>query len=120
MARFGSVQVARFTSARWPTSDRNSRPTSAEYADIARYCGYTGLFAEIGRDDGLRISATSRLNLASGRGALNVEASYPLSRLIGPSLNFYIFGQGYVGYGENLLDYNRQATRLRFGLGFVR
>ena len=32
MARFGSVQVARFTSARWPTSDRNSWPTSAEYA----------------------------------------------------------------------------------------
>ena len=35
MARFGSVQVARFTSARWPTSDRNSRPTSAEYAPNA-------------------------------------------------------------------------------------
>ena len=76
---------------------------------IARYRGNTGLFAEIGYDDGLRISATSRLSLASGRGALKVEASFPLSRLIGPSLNLYVFGQGFVGCCENLLDYNRQA-----------
>jgi len=32
MARFGSVQVARFTSVRWPTSGRNTRPTPSEYA----------------------------------------------------------------------------------------
>lgn len=88
--------------------------------DITRYRGNAGLFAEIGRDDGLRVSTSSRLNFASGRGALNVEVSYPLSRLIGLPVNLYVFGQGFIGYGENLLDYNRHATRLRAGLGFVR
>ncbi len=33
MARFGSVQVARFTLERWPASERYARPTSSEYAD---------------------------------------------------------------------------------------
>ena len=54
--------------------------------DIARYRGNAGLFAEIGRDDGLRVSTSSRRNFASGQGALNVEASYPLGGLIGSSL----------------------------------
>ena len=36
MARFGSVQAARFASERWPTSGRYARPTSSEYADQDR------------------------------------------------------------------------------------
>jgi outer membrane phospholipase A len=28
--------------------------------------------------------------------------------------------QSFVGYGENLLDYNRYATRLRLGIAMVR
>jgi len=87
--------------------------------DIAHFRGNTGLFAEIGQDNGLRVSTNTRLNFASGKGAAEGEVSYPLNRWI-KSLNLYVFGQGFSGYGENLLDYNRHANRLRIGVGLVR
>jgi outer membrane phospholipase A len=93
--------------------DRSDNP------DIGRFRGNTGLFAEIGTDGGLRVTTNSRLNPGSGKGAIDVLASYPINRWL-PKLNLYLFGQGFVGYGENLLDYNRHQTRLRLGLGFVR
>lgn len=88
--------------------------------DIKRYRGNTGLFAEIGEDDGLRITTNTRLNFGSGKGAIDADISYPIDRLIGGNLNFYLFGQAFTGYGENLLDYNRRMTRLRVGLAIVR
>lgn len=94
--------------------DREDNP------DIQRYRGNTGLFAEIGRDDGLRLTATTRLNPSSGKGSINSEISYPMDRIIDTPLNLYIFGQGFAGYGENLLDYNRKTTRFRVGIGIVR
>ncbi len=87
--------------------------------DIRRYRGNTGLLAEIGSDDGFRLTTTSRYNFGSGKGAIDALVSYPLNR-IARSLNLYVFGQGFAGYGENLLDYNRKATRLRVGFGIVR
>jgi phospholipase A1 len=87
--------------------------------DVRRYRGNTGLFAEFGADDGLRVTTNSRFNFGSGKGSIDATASYPLSRWA-PALNLYIFGQGFTGYGENLLDYNRHQTRLRLGLGIVR
>lgn len=87
--------------------------------DLVHYRGNTGLFAEIGQDNGLRISTNTRLNFGSGKGAFEAEVSYPLNRWIKP-LNLYVFAQGFTGYGENLLDYNRHANRLRIGVGFVR
>ncbi|KFG89539.1 Phospholipase A [Sphingobium herbicidovorans NBRC 16415] len=88
--------------------------------DIKRYRGNTGLFAEIGEDDGLRITTNTRFNFGSGKGAIDADISYPIDRLIGGNLNFYLFGQAFTGYGENLLDYNRRMTRLRVGLAIVR
>jgi phospholipase A1 len=45
---------------------------------------------------------------------------YPLARLLGGGPDFYLFAQSFVGYGENLLDYDRRMTRLRIGLALVR
>jgi outer membrane phospholipase A len=45
--------------------------------DIIRYRGNAGLFWEIGKDDGLRLSTTARLNFATGKGAFNADVSYP-------------------------------------------
>ena len=88
--------------------------------DIAHFRGSTGLFAEIGQDDGLRLTTNTRFNFSSGKGAIDAELSYPLDRIVDTSLNLYLFGQGFVGYGENLLDYNRKMSRLRVGLSIVR
>ncbi|PZQ56499.1 MAG: phospholipase [Novosphingobium pentaromativorans] len=88
--------------------------------DIRRYRGNTGLFVEIGEDDGLRLSSSSRFNFGSGKGSISADVSYPLRRLLGGGPDFYLFAQSFAGYGENLLDYNRRVTRLRVGVALVR
>lgn len=88
--------------------------------DIKRYRGNTGLFAEIGEDEGFRLTTNSRFNFGSGKGAIDAELSYPLDRIFQSSLNIYLFGQAFAGYGENLLDYRKSMTRLRFGIAIVR
>ncbi|WP_404479233.1 phospholipase A [Novosphingobium sp. BL-52-GroH] len=94
--------------------DRSDNP------DIRRYRGNAGLFMEVGKDEGLRLSTTTRFNVSSGKGALGADLSYPLARLLGGGPDFYLFGQSFVGYGENLLDYDRRMTRLRIGVALVR
>jgi outer membrane phospholipase A len=88
--------------------------------DIRRYRGNTGLFLEVGKDDGLRLSTSTRFEFRSGKGALSADLSYPLPRLLGGGPDFYLFGQSFIGYGENLLDYNRRVTRFRIGVALVR
>lgn len=88
--------------------------------DIVRYRGHAGLFLQVGDDDGLRLSTNSRFNFGSGKGAINADLSYPLPRLLGGGPDLYLFAQGFAGYGENLLDYNRSITRLRIGFALVR
>lgn len=88
--------------------------------DIRDYRGSTGLFAEVGQDDGLRLTTTGQLNFGTGKGALDAELTYPLDRIVETGLNLYLIAQGFAGYGENLLDYNRQSTRLRVGFAIVR
>jgi len=88
--------------------------------DIRRYRGNTGLFVEIGKDDGLRLSTTTRFNFATGKGAFNADLSYPLPRILRGMPSIYLFGQSFVGYGENLLDYDRRMTRVRIGVALVR
>lgn len=98
----------------FPVGDLSDNP------DIQRYRGNLSLFMELGEDRGLRLSTSSRINLATGKGALTADLSYPLARLLGAGPDFYLFGQSFVGYGENLLDYNRWATRFRVGVALVR
>lgn len=93
---------------------------TSDNPDIDRYRGHTALFMEVGEDHGLRLSTSTRFNLSSGKGALGVDLSYPLPRLLGGGPDFYLFGQSFVGYGENLLDYNRRTTRFRIGVALVR
>ena len=98
----------------FPVGDTSDNP------DIQRYRGNLSLFMELGEDQGLRLSTSSRLNFSSGKGAFSAELSYPLMRLLGAGPDFYLFGQSFDGYGENLLDYNRRTTRFRIGLALVR
>ena len=88
--------------------------------DIRHYRGNTGLFVEIGQENGLRLSSSSRFNIGSGKGSISADLSYPLRRLLGGGPDFYLFAQSFTGYGENLLDYNRRMTRLRIGVALVR
>lgn len=87
--------------------------------DIARYRGYTGLGMTFGSEKGLMLTADSKYSFGSGKGAVEGTLSYPLSNLI-DGYNVHIFAQGFTGYGENLLDYNRRSSHVRFGIGLVR
>jgi len=91
-----------------------------ENPDIAHYRGYTGLVLSGGDPQGLWFNSESRLNPGSGKGAIDLEVSYPVDRLLPTRLNLYLFGQAFTGYGENLLDYNRRMSRVRVGIGIVR
>lgn len=92
----------------------------ADNPEIIRYRGHGSLFVEIGSDDGLRLATTARFHPGSGKGALNADLSYPLPRLWSGGPDFYLFAQSFVGYGENLLDYDRHLKRLRIGVALVR
>lgn len=92
----------------------------SENPDIHRYRGNTSLFIEVGEAEGLRLSTSTRFNFSSGKGAIAADLSYPLARLLGGGPDFYLFGQSFVGYGENLLDYDRRTSRFRIGLALVR
>lgn len=88
--------------------------------DISRYRGNTSLFLQVGKDDGLRLTTSARLNFESGKGGISNDISYPLPRLLGGGADLYVFGQSFIGYGENLLDYNIRTNRFRLGVALVR
>ena len=93
--------------------DRSDNP------DIARYRGHQSLAVSIGEQDGIKLSTVSRYNFGSGKGSVDADLSYPLTH-IWHDLPLYVVVQGFTGYGEDLLDYDRKQTRLRVGLGIVR
>lgn len=94
--------------------DRSDNP------DVRDFRGNTGFSAELGKRDGMRLPVYGRASLGSGKGALEANLSYPLDRVLGGGPELYIFGQGFVGYGENLLDYEIHMTRFRLGFALVR
>lgn len=81
--------------------------------------GYTSLTAAIGQKDGFKLSLTGRGNFETGKGAAELFASYPLTR-IGGGLGFYVFGQAFTGYGEALDDYRRRTSHARIGIALTR
>ena len=88
--------------------------------DILEYRGNTAVFVELGKDEGLKLASTARFNFGSGKGSLSTDISYPLTRLLGGGPDFYLYVQSFIGYGENLLEYNHHTARLRAGLAIVR
>jgi phospholipase A1 len=87
--------------------------------DIARYRGHQALAFSIGEQDGFKLSTFSRLNFGTGKGSVDADLSYPLTH-VWKQFPLYLVVQGFTGYGEDLLDYDRKQTRLRIGVGIVR
>ena len=88
--------------------------------DIDRYRGHASLEMQVGKENGLRLTTNSRYNFSTGKGALAADLSYPLPNLWSGGPEVYLYGQSFIGYGENLLDYNKRTTRFRVGIAFVR
>ena len=88
--------------------------------DLDRYWGYTSLGLTLGQRDGWKFAVTGRGNPGTGKGSAEGFISYPLARLEGRLPHLYLFGQFFSGYGEALIDYNRNVSHARFGIAVTR
>ncbi len=88
--------------------------------NIGDYRGHASISASVGNPDGLLVSTQLRGGITTGKGNVQVDASYPLSALTFSNLDLYFYVQLYHGYGEDLINYDKKDTRVRLGFSFVR
>jgi phospholipase A1 len=86
--------------------------------DIAIYRGYADLRAIIGHK-GLQLSALGRMGNEANRGSVQLDLTYPLTRLWG-TFSVYLHAQYFTGFGESLLDYNQRSSAFRAGFSLYR
>jgi phospholipase A1/A2 len=88
--------------------------------DIQRYRGYVDWQVRYGREDGLMLNGLYRQGTA-GYSTGQVDVTYPISDKIFNRTGAFIHLQVFSGYGETLLDYNRNNdTQIRLGLSLTR
>lgn len=88
-------------------------PKGDDNPDIDDYLGHYEILAAYAFNDQHKLSALIRQNFATGKGALELNYTFPFpgsSRLVG-------FAQYFTGYGESLIDYNHKQQK--FGLGIA-
>lgn len=94
--------------------DKNENP------DIDEYRGYVDWQMRYGREDGLIVNALYRQG-TEGYVTGQLDFSYPLSERIFARTGAFAHVQIFSGYGETLVDYNREHdTQLRVGISLVR
>lgn len=88
--------------------------------DINRYRGYVDWQMRYGREDGLIVNGLYRQG-TGGYMTGQLDFSYPLSERIFARTGAFAHLQIFSGYGETLLDYNRENdTQVRLGISLVR
>ncbi|HSL17238.1 MAG TPA: phospholipase A [Methylomirabilota bacterium] len=91
-----------------------------ENPDIAEYRGYGQLRVAVTGRSEWQIAATGRLG-TSGKGAVQVDVTYPLDRLLRAGVNTYLHLQYFDGWGESLLSYDQRLPwQVRLGIAVVR
>ena len=86
--------------------------------DLADYRGYVDL--EVGIMDPEGIALNSHLWLASKGTSVQLDLTYPMTRLMGKSMNFYLHAQYFSGYAETLIHYDERQDAFRIGFAIVR
>lgn len=88
-----------------------------ENPDLKDYRGYVDWQFGFGSKGGLDFWATARKGERGKYGSLELNASYPLSKLSGGDLTGWLMLQYFGGYGESLLDYREKLdAQLRLGI----
>lgn len=88
--------------------------------DIQRYRGYVDWNVRYGTESSWLVAATLRASV-HGRGSVQLDVSYPLRQPFFYRAGGYFYAQLFHGYGESMLDYNREhGPSLRVGLAIVR
>lgn len=91
-----------------------------ENEDIQQYRGYVDWMMRFGREDGLVVNGLYRQG-TGGYMTGQLDFSYPLSERIFARTGAFAHLQLFSGYGETLIDYNREHdTQIRVGISLVR
>jgi phospholipase A1/A2 len=88
--------------------------------DLPRYRGNSDLRAVIGWRDGLQLAAIGRIGTSFNRGSIQLDLTYPLTKLFHGNTDLSIDAQYFQGYGESLLTYNQVSSVFRIGFSIVR
>lgn len=89
-------------------------------ADIQRYRGYGDFVLRYGSDEGWVGQLTARRG-TGGRGSTQFDLSHPLGERILSDTGAFLHLQYFEGYGETLLDFDRNRhSQLRVGVSIVR
>ncbi len=86
--------------------------------DLMDYRGYFDL--ELGVVDTQGLALNSHLWWAKEGSSVQLDLTYPITRLLSKDLNFYLQAQYFSGYGETLLHYNERHDAFRIGCSIVR
>jgi phospholipase A1/A2 len=93
---------------------------ASDNPDIADYRGYVDWLFGVGSKGGLDFWGVLRKGTRSDFGSIELNASYPLSKLSGGDLTGWLLLQYFNGYGESLLDYDRKLdSQLRLGISIA-
>lgn len=52
--------------------------------------------------------------------SVRLDLTYPMTRILSRSLNFYLQAQYFSGYAETLIRYNQRQEAFRLGIAIVR
>uniref|UniRef100_UPI002FDD0E53 phospholipase A n=1 Tax=Pelomicrobium sp. TaxID=2815319 RepID=UPI002FDD0E53 len=99
----------------WAYLDKEENP------DIDEFRGYGDLYIALQKTDSWQLATTLRLGSDGDKGSVQVDLSYPLTRIGFGNIDGYLLAQYFNGYGESLLDYNRKLrSQFRFGVMLLR
>jgi len=89
------------------------QPTGDDNPDIQDFLGRYEVTGAYAFSNDLKLSYLMRKNWQTGKGALELNLTYPLwGRLIG-------MAQIFTGYGESLIDYNHKQTKIGLGIALT-
>lgn len=86
--------------------------------DLADYRGYVDFEVAILDPEGVALN--SHWWWAKEGVSMQLDLTYPMTRLMGQSLNFYLQAQYFSGYADTLLRYDERQEAFRLGFAIVR
>lgn len=86
--------------------------------DLPEYRGYFDLGITLGQAQSLIVD--SHLRWAEQGGSVQIDLTYPMHRLLGQNIDFYLHVQYVSALAESLLNYDERTDALRIGFAFIR
>jgi phospholipase A1 len=110
--RTGSSQYSFKLWARRPEDEKESPtdPKGDDNPDIHKYFGYGEFYFYHTRENKQSLSGMLRGNTATGKAAIQIDYTWPLS-----AENTHFVTRIFSGYGESLIDYNQSVDRVSLG-----